>query len=61
MVTNMDWKGERLIHRLHERCGKSEEAHAVMKDDFDENAAWRWILADKVYDSEVVLATRIKS
>ncbi|MBW2597035.1 MAG: hypothetical protein JRC93_13935 [Deltaproteobacteria bacterium] len=33
MVTNMDWEGERLIHWLHERCGKSEEAHAVMKDD----------------------------
>jgi hypothetical protein len=29
MVTNMDWEGERLIHWLHERCGKSEEAHAV--------------------------------
>jgi hypothetical protein len=33
MVKNMDWEGERLIHWLHERCGKSEEAHAVMKDD----------------------------
>ena len=42
------------IHWLHERCGKSEEAHAVMKDDlaggklpsedFGENAAWWWIL-----------------
>ena len=54
MVTNMDWEGERLIHWLHERCGKSEEAHAAMKDDlargklpsddFGENAAWWWIL-----------------
>ena len=54
MVTNMDWDGERLIHWLHERCGKSEEAHAVMKDDlavgklpsddFGENAAWWWIM-----------------
>ena len=54
MVTNMDWEGERLIHSLHERCGKSEEAHAVMKDDlaggklpsddFGENAAWWWIM-----------------
>jgi len=71
MVTNMGWEGERLIHWLHERCGKSEEIHAVMKDDlaggklpsddFDENAAWRWILADKVYDSKVALATRTKS
>jgi len=54
MVTNMDWEGEKLIHWLHERCGKSEEAHAVMKDDlaggklpsddFGENAAWWWIM-----------------
>jgi len=54
MATNMDWEGERLIHWLHERCGKSEEAHAVMKDDlaggklpsddFGENAAWWWIM-----------------
>ena len=54
MVTNMDWEGERSIHWLHERCGKSEEAHAVMKDDlaggklpsddFGENAAWWWIM-----------------
>jgi len=50
MVTNMDWKGDRLIHWHRERCGKSEEAHAVMKEDlaggklpssdFGENAAW---------------------
>jgi hypothetical protein len=33
MVTNMDWEGEKLIHWLHERCGKSEESHGVMKDD----------------------------
>ena len=54
MVTNMDWEGEKLMHWLHERCGKSEKAHAVMKDDlaggklpsddFGENAAWWWIM-----------------
>jgi hypothetical protein len=54
MVTNMDWKGERLIHWQRERCGKSEEAHSVMKEDlaggqlpsndFGENAAWWWIM-----------------
>ena len=37
-----------------ERCGKSEEAHSVMKEDFaggqlpsgdfGENAAWRWVM-----------------
>lgn len=54
IVTNMDWEGDKLIHWLHKRCGKSEEAHAVMKDDlaggklpsddFGENAAWWWIM-----------------
>jgi len=53
IVTNMDWEGERLIRWLHERCGKSEEAHAVLKNDlagghfpsqhFGANAAWWWI------------------
>ena len=54
LVTNMDWEGEQLIHWHRKRCGKSEEAHAVMKDDFaggklpsddfGENAAWWWIM-----------------
>jgi hypothetical protein len=53
VVTNMDWDGERLIHWHRERCGKSEEAHSVMKGDFaggqlpsgdfGENAAWWWV------------------
>ncbi len=54
VVTNMDWEGERLINWHHERCGKSEEAHSIMKkdlaggrlpsNDFGENAAWWWIM-----------------
>ena len=57
IVTNIDYEkmnGEDLIHWLHERCGKSEEVHAIMKDDlaggklpsadFGENAAWWWIM-----------------
>ena len=50
----MDWDGERLIHWQRERCGKSEEAHSVMKGDFageklpsgdfGENAAWWWTM-----------------
>ncbi len=55
IVTNIkEMNGEDLIHWLHARCGKSEEAHAVMKDDlaggklpsadFGENAAWWWIM-----------------
>ncbi len=53
LVTNMDWEGEKLIHWLRERCGKSEEAHAVLKHDlaaarmpsqrFGVNAAWWWM------------------
>lgn len=55
IVTNMDWPGEELIVWLYQRCGKSEEAHAAMKNDFaggrfpsgdfGENAAWWWIMA----------------
>ncbi|MFC1591262.1 IS1380 family transposase [Thermodesulfobacteriota bacterium] len=54
IVTNKDWDGERLITWHHKRCGKSEEAHAVMKHDlaggrlpsgdFGENAAWWWVM-----------------
>lgn len=50
VVTNLDWAGEELIHWHRERCGKSEEIHAVMKEDlaggrlpskhFGANAAW---------------------
>lgn len=54
IVTNMDWHGNELIRWLYERCGKSEQAHSVMKhdlaggklpsNDFGENAAWWWIM-----------------
>lgn len=54
MVTNMKWDGEEVIHWQRERCGKSEEAHSVMKEDlaggklpsgkFGVNAAWWWIM-----------------
>ncbi|MDA8174313.1 MAG: IS1380 family transposase [Nitrospiraceae bacterium] len=53
VVTNMDWNGQELIQWLYQRCGKSEEAHAAIKNDFaggrfpsgdfGENAAWWWI------------------
>lgn len=53
LVSNMDWEGGRLIGFAYERCGKSEEAHAVVKNDlmggrlpsgnFGENGAWWWI------------------
>jgi len=54
IVTNMDWEGGELIPWLYKRCGKSEEAHSVMKEDlaggrlpsgkFGENAAWWWMM-----------------
>jgi hypothetical protein len=54
IVTNMDWEGETLINWHYGRCGKSEEAHAVMQEDFaggklpsakfGVNAAWWWIM-----------------
>jgi hypothetical protein len=54
IVTNRDLEGSALITWLYERCGKSEEAHSVMKEDlaggrlpssdFGENAAWWWIM-----------------
>ncbi len=54
IVTNMDWDSNELIRWLYQRCGKSEEAHSVMKDDlaggklpsndFGANAAWWWIM-----------------
>jgi len=50
LVTNRTLPGEELIGWSRERCGKSEEAHAVMKEDlaggqlpsglFGANAAW---------------------
>jgi len=53
IVTNMDWAGQELIEWHYKRCGRSEEAHSVMKEDlaggtlpsgdFGENAAWWWI------------------
>lgn len=53
-VTNLAWEGDAVIRWLHMRCGRSEQAHAIMKDDlaggklpsgdFGENAAWWWIM-----------------
>lgn len=54
VVTNLDWPGESVIHWYRERCGKSEEAHGIMKNDlaggrlpsgkFGANAAWWGIM-----------------
>jgi len=54
IVTNRDVDGSELVTWLHDRCGKSEEAHSVMKEDlaggklpcadFGANAAWWGIM-----------------
>ena len=54
IVTNRDLPGEELILWYRKRCGKSEEVHAVMKEDlaggklpsgkFGANAAWWQIM-----------------
>jgi hypothetical protein len=54
IVTNMHWDGQELIEWHYKRCGRSEQAHSVMKEDlaggtlpsgdFGENAAWWWIM-----------------
>lgn len=54
VVTNMDWEGEKLIRWHDGRCGKCEEAHKILKEDFaggklpsakfGANAAW-WQIA----------------
>ena len=54
IVTNMEWEGQELISWFYKRCGKSEEAHSIMKedfaggklpsDDFGVNAAWWHIM-----------------
>ena len=54
VVTNQDLRGDELIWWYRQRCGKSGEAHGVLKDDlaagklpsgyFGVNAAW-WAIA----------------
>jgi len=54
IVTNRDLPGDQIIWWYRERCGKSEEAHSILKEDlagghlpskyFGVNAAW-WMLA----------------
>lgn len=68
IVTNMEGDGAELIKWHYQRCGKSEEAHAVMKTDlaggtlpsgkFGANAAW-WgimLLAYNLHAAMMLLA-----
>jgi len=64
LVTNRDLPGDDLIHWHRDRCGKSEEAHAVMKDDlaggqlpsgkFGANAAW-WAMMTLAFNLHVIM------
>lgn len=64
VVTNSDMAGDALIHWHRDRCGKSEEAHAIMKDDlaggrlpsgkFGANAAW-WAMMLIAFNLNVIM------
>lgn len=64
VVTNRDISGDDLIHWHRDRCGKSEEAHAVMKHDlaggrlpsgkFGANAAW-WAMMLIAFNLNVIM------
>jgi hypothetical protein len=64
IVTNREEDGAELIHWHHQRCGKSEEAHAILKTDlaggrfpsgkFGANAAW-WALVVLAYNLHAAL------
>ncbi len=64
IVTNRTEEGAELIHWHHQRCGKSEEAHAILKTDlaggrfpsgkFGANAAW-WAIVVLAYNLHAAL------
>lgn len=64
VVTNRDIPGDELIFWHRGRCGKSEEAHGVMKEDlaggklpsaeFGENAAW-WAIVVLAFNLNVAM------
>jgi hypothetical protein len=64
IVTNRNEDGDELIRWHYERCGKSEEAHAIMKTDlaggtlpsgkFGANAAW-WAITVLAYNLHAAL------
>ncbi len=64
LVTNLTWDGDKVVRWLNARCGKSEEVHAVQKDDlaggtlpsgsFGENAAW-WQLMVLAFNLNAIM------
>ena len=68
LVTNLDWPGGKVVRWLNARCGKSEEVHAVQKDDlaggtlpsgsFGENAAW-WQMMVIAFNLSAIMKRRV--
>jgi len=68
LVTNRTLPGDEVIRWQRERCGKSEEAHAVMKDDlaggrlpsglFGANAAW-WAIMVLAHNLNALMKHRV--
>ena len=68
LVTNRTLPGDGVIRWQRERCGKSEEAHAVMKDDlaggrlpsglFGANAAW-WAIMVLAHNLNALMKHRV--
>lgn len=64
LVTNLDWSGGQIVRWMNARCGKSEEVHAVQKEDlaggtlpsgsFGENAAW-WQMMVLAFNLSVIM------
>jgi hypothetical protein len=64
IVTNRDLPGDEVVWWYRQRCGKSEEAHGVMKEDlaggklpsgdFGENAAW-WAITVLAFNLNVAM------
>lgn len=68
VVTTLEGDGEAIIWWLRERCGRSEEAHAVMKEDlaggvlpskrFGANAAW-WTMMVLAFNLNVTMKRQV--
>lgn len=64
LVTNRTLSGDEIIRWYHKRCGKSEEAHTVMKEDFaggrlpskyfGANAAW-WAIMILAFNLNIIM------
>jgi hypothetical protein len=68
LVTNLQWPGGKIVRWLNARCGKSEEVHAIQKEDlaggtlpsgsFGENAAW-WQMMVIAFNLSAVMRRRV--